>query len=369
MISRVPLIHSLILAALVFLTYRSTLTFNFVWDDFLYVEQNTAIQSWAYLDDAFTSPQTTWSSDPIHTISEWRPVRNISFLIDHTLYGLNPTGWHLTNLILHAIATILLYHLIKRLINLATPSTNPRREATPQLVISNSELVINPSPSSALTATGLLILLLALLPYANIIPMMQILAERFLYLPLIGPALLLSTLILTLHRKTTTNTPSSTLNSQLSTLNSTPAPPSNPRRAATPQLVISNLELVIILLLILALTIQTTRRLPVWQNDIALFTSTLKSNPHSWRPPNNLAKALLKYGHTTPALHIITPALHQFPRDPDIVRTAALIHLLNGHETTGTQLTQYATQLQPNDPRATKTLELYYNLKAKGQLP
>src|SRR5690606_17967524 len=48
---------------------------------------------------------------------------NISYIIDHTLYGLNPTGWHLTNILLHALATILLYHLIRRLITLTPPPT------------------------------------------------------------------------------------------------------------------------------------------------------------------------------------------------------------------------------------------------------
>ena len=43
-----------------------------------------------------------------------RPLTNFSLALDHAWHGLNPSGYHLTNLILHALAAALLWQLLRR---------------------------------------------------------------------------------------------------------------------------------------------------------------------------------------------------------------------------------------------------------------
>ncbi|HEY3915849.1 MAG TPA: hypothetical protein VGN61_15280 [Verrucomicrobiae bacterium] len=47
--------------------------------------------------------------------ANWHPVTWFSLLIDSQVYGLNPTGYHLTNVFLHLANTVLLFLLLKRL--------------------------------------------------------------------------------------------------------------------------------------------------------------------------------------------------------------------------------------------------------------
>ena len=83
------------------MVYLPALTCDFInFDDPEYVIENTAIRSmgtefwhWAF----YTIP-----------LNYWTPLLWISFAIDFKLWGLNPFGYHLTNIILHAVTTVLL---------------------------------------------------------------------------------------------------------------------------------------------------------------------------------------------------------------------------------------------------------------------
>lgn len=46
---------------------------------------------------------------------DYRPLRHISYAVDYSLWGLNPFGYHLTNLILHLMAVFLAYLIFMRL--------------------------------------------------------------------------------------------------------------------------------------------------------------------------------------------------------------------------------------------------------------
>src|SRR4029078_696862 len=46
----------------------------------------------------------------------FRPVINLSYALDRALWGVGPFGYHLTNLALHAIAVLLLFALLRRLL-------------------------------------------------------------------------------------------------------------------------------------------------------------------------------------------------------------------------------------------------------------
>jgi tetratricopeptide (TPR) repeat protein len=45
----------------------------------------------------------------------WHPLTSLSHLVDCQLFGLNPTGHHLTNLLFHTASTLLLFSILKRM--------------------------------------------------------------------------------------------------------------------------------------------------------------------------------------------------------------------------------------------------------------
>ena len=106
--------HTYYLAACVsiitFAVYLSSLHHDFVeWDDAQYVTENPHIRS---LNMAFIK----WAFFDFHA-SNWHPLTWISHAVDYAIWGLNPLGHHLTNVVLHAADTFLVVLLIVRLVN------------------------------------------------------------------------------------------------------------------------------------------------------------------------------------------------------------------------------------------------------------
>jgi tetratricopeptide (TPR) repeat protein len=80
-------------------------------DDQYLVVGNPFIKNWKYLPQMLG--QDIWNvSEPTNY---WRPVFSLSLALDYSLWGLSPLGFHLTNILLHAISTALLFSLSKKL--------------------------------------------------------------------------------------------------------------------------------------------------------------------------------------------------------------------------------------------------------------
>lgn len=85
----------------VLLVYLRSLSCGFVnLDDPLYVLNNTHIRSldYGFFSSVFTQTYLGW----------WMPMTWISLALDYRFWGLDPLGYHLTNVILHAVNTGLL---------------------------------------------------------------------------------------------------------------------------------------------------------------------------------------------------------------------------------------------------------------------
>jgi len=95
-----------LLALLVTLVYAGTLNHGFVWDDRQIIVQNPLLQSMGNIPRLFLSEDTA-----IGYTGYYRPVTYLSFLMDRAVWGVNPTGYHLTNLVLH-ICAVLLFHAV-----------------------------------------------------------------------------------------------------------------------------------------------------------------------------------------------------------------------------------------------------------------
>jgi tetratricopeptide (TPR) repeat protein len=96
--------------------YAPVLRNGFVeYDDQAYVYENDLVRGGlapGSLRDAF-----------VHTVSgNWHPLALLSHMLDCTLFGLNPSGHHLTSLLLHAVNTALLFLLLEGATAAAWPS-------------------------------------------------------------------------------------------------------------------------------------------------------------------------------------------------------------------------------------------------------
>lgn len=96
------------LIALVVFLYAPTINFDFVnWDDPWYVTENPLIESW--------SPSNLYEIATAVVIRNYAPLTIFSYLLDHTIFGEWAGGYHLTNLLLHAVNAVLVFALISRL--------------------------------------------------------------------------------------------------------------------------------------------------------------------------------------------------------------------------------------------------------------
>ncbi len=99
----------LFLAGLSLAVFGQTIRHDFVnFDDDLYVYNTPAIQSGLTIKGiahAFLSPHA----------GNWHPLTTISHMLDCQLYGLNAGGHHATNIVLHTIAVLLLFQVLRQM--------------------------------------------------------------------------------------------------------------------------------------------------------------------------------------------------------------------------------------------------------------
>ena len=102
--------------ALTFLAYIGTLGFPFVYDDFPQIVHNPFLQSWAELPGYFSA--RIWNRGwgiAGGAARFYRPVFFLWLLVNRTLFGLHPWGWHLAAVLAHLGVTFLVYRLTAEL--------------------------------------------------------------------------------------------------------------------------------------------------------------------------------------------------------------------------------------------------------------
>ncbi|MFM7015420.1 MAG: hypothetical protein ACKOX3_03735 [Bacteroidota bacterium] len=119
------MLFKVLLAIIILFIYGQTLRFGFVLDDDLYIVKNPVIQNGlGYI------PQTFF-----HGISEhfkgsnfmgYRPVTLSLFIIEYTLFGMNPSAFHFISLLLYFFVAIQLYSFLKSIL----PNYHPNYPAS-----------------------------------------------------------------------------------------------------------------------------------------------------------------------------------------------------------------------------------------------
>lgn len=104
-------VRSCVIAVLLCLVaYANALPNGFVYDDWDLVVHNAWLKEGSPFD-AFSA--TYWESSRGGSFY-YRPIDSLSYWIDHRLWGERPFGYHLTNVLLHAAATLLVLGLALR---------------------------------------------------------------------------------------------------------------------------------------------------------------------------------------------------------------------------------------------------------------
>src|SRR5450755_1169865 len=109
---RRPGILVALLALVTFVLYSGTLSFDFVWDDWPQIVNSPMIRSWSNLPRAFGSD--LWYHVARHQVY-YRPLFVAWSMLNYTLFGFRPWGWHLGALLLHLGAVASVFWLARRL--------------------------------------------------------------------------------------------------------------------------------------------------------------------------------------------------------------------------------------------------------------
>jgi len=94
--------------------YAPALAGGFVWDDQALIVENTSIHSWTHVGDILSRDFFHLHDDP-QPYGYYRPVITLSYLLEYHLWGLRPFGYHATNVLLHAVSTVLVALILRRL--------------------------------------------------------------------------------------------------------------------------------------------------------------------------------------------------------------------------------------------------------------
>jgi len=111
--SWMPVLAIILLLAAAMGAYVNSLEGPFTFDDFLSIPQNASLHS---LSTALSPPSGG------ETVTG-RPILNLSFAVNYALGGEDVWGYHATNLLIHLLAGLTLFGLIRRTLALPRPGT------------------------------------------------------------------------------------------------------------------------------------------------------------------------------------------------------------------------------------------------------
>jgi tetratricopeptide (TPR) repeat protein len=91
------------IVAITILTYVPAMRNGFIWDDDQYVTNNTTLRTPDGLQRIWLDPEST---------PQYYPLVFTTFRIEHALWGLEPLGYHVVNILLHAANALLVWRIL-----------------------------------------------------------------------------------------------------------------------------------------------------------------------------------------------------------------------------------------------------------------
>ena len=103
---KAPVGGAALIILLTLVAYLPALRVGFIWDDDSYVTDNPTLRSLGGLESIWFKPGATY---------QYYPLVFTSFWVEQHLWGLQPFGYHLVNVLLHAANAVLLWRVLRRL--------------------------------------------------------------------------------------------------------------------------------------------------------------------------------------------------------------------------------------------------------------
>jgi tetratricopeptide (TPR) repeat protein len=97
----------ILITVLLLTAYGNTLNHGFVWDDINIIVDSPLTEKLSNIPRFFISEDT--AEGPT---GYYRPITYVSFALDRALWGLNPIGFNITNLLLHILVALLFYRVV-----------------------------------------------------------------------------------------------------------------------------------------------------------------------------------------------------------------------------------------------------------------
>ncbi|HXW85588.1 MAG TPA: hypothetical protein VEJ86_14375, partial [Candidatus Binataceae bacterium] len=109
--------------AVTLLAYLRSFGNGFVYDDREMIVANPEIANPSLLWKPFT--QDVWyfrPNGPPPKSAYYRPLEDVWLALNHSLFGLNPAGWHVASVAMHLVVVWLVYRLALRLLHAPWPA-------------------------------------------------------------------------------------------------------------------------------------------------------------------------------------------------------------------------------------------------------
>src|SRR5258706_8200092 len=103
---KTPVAGAALITLLTVVAYLPALHAGFIWDDDSYVTENPTLRSVDGLAAIWFKPGATY---------QYYPLVFTSFWVERHLWGSPPFGYHLVNVLLHAVNAVLLWRVLRRL--------------------------------------------------------------------------------------------------------------------------------------------------------------------------------------------------------------------------------------------------------------
>lgn|GEM_PF-1640451 len=103
-----PFLYLGIIALFGFVTYFNTLYNGFVWDDHYLILKNPFI----HRPDVIKIFSQDLDNTGFAKTLFYRPLQNLSYVIDYRVWGFNPFGYHITNIFLHIVNAVMIFFLV-----------------------------------------------------------------------------------------------------------------------------------------------------------------------------------------------------------------------------------------------------------------
>ncbi len=180
----------------------------------------------------------------------------------------------------------------------------------------------------SIISLGIALTYISFLPESGLIPLKDIMVEHRMYMPMIGIAIITSTITTPLHRR--------------------------------------KWFLPILVLISLSLMLRTSIRNFDWSDKLTLWSTTLETNPSSSRAMYSIGHIYLLKGDTAEALSSFSKALDGNPRHVPSLAASALINTNQGNLSSAEKLLNRALELEPLDVVSLQNMG--YLLESKNQL-